>query len=378
MADMNMESWTNHKRFGPLNLAAMIAWLAVSWFIVGDFPLQELSSTFQLITWIALAIYFLGMHLIWGSGLENIKLGILGRSLMLIALLALTWFQNNSVYLVLTIVFAGNLPYFLSLAKSCVFIIFLHIALSLLWSQRWHDDGFWFYSLSYLGFSIFALFSSYIAKRERKLRHELDLANNKLVATQRLLTESAIESERLRIARDLHDSLGHHLTALSLQLEVAHHVPENKVKEHVDKAQALTKLLLSDVRQVVTDMRSLPTHNFRDSIEQMIASSSVHIELDMDANFLSGTPVISETFYRLCQEIITNSNRHSKTKVLKLSFRETDDAWQLRADDSSTQHFDLKTGAGIKGMRERVEHCGGTFNLSTGSGFSYQIVIPKP
>src|SRR5207244_2713563 len=59
----------------------------------------------------------------------------------------------------------------------------------------------------------------------------------------------------LRIARDLHDLLGHHLAALSINLEVARHMTGGEAREQIEKSQAVTKLLLSDVRDVVSRMR---------------------------------------------------------------------------------------------------------------------------
>ena len=78
----------------------------------------------------------------------------------------------------------------------------------------------------YLGFQMFALFTSYTALSEARAREELAQVNAELRATQALLAESSRTNERMRIARELHDLLGHHLTALSLNLEVASHVSE--------------------------------------------------------------------------------------------------------------------------------------------------------
>src|SRR3546814_12036878 len=77
-------------------------------------------------------------------------------------------------------------------------------------------------------------------------------SNSELRATRALLAESSRLSERMRISRELHDLLGHHLTALSLNLEVATHVSSGKAQEHVRQAHTLAKLLLTDVREAVS------------------------------------------------------------------------------------------------------------------------------
>lgn len=95
----------------------------------------------------------------------------------------------------------------------------------------------------------------WLARSERDAREELARANAELVARQSLLAESSRIAERLRISRDLHDTLGHHLTALSLQLDVAARLASGQAAAHVREAHAITRLLLGDVRDVVSRMR---------------------------------------------------------------------------------------------------------------------------
>jgi signal transduction histidine kinase len=77
----------------------------------------------------------------------------------------------------------------------------------------------------YLGFQVLALFSCFVTAREATARASLDQANRELQATRELLASTARLAERERISRELHDTLGHHLTALSLNLEAAKHLP---------------------------------------------------------------------------------------------------------------------------------------------------------
>src|SRR5205807_1519190 len=111
------------------------------------------------------------------------------------------------------------------------------------------------YALVYFAFSLFSLFSMHVAHSEMEARKALAEANAELRMTTELLEISSRTSERLRIARDLHDLLGHHLTALSLNLEVASHLAAGEAKESVEKSQAITKELLADVRAVVSRLR---------------------------------------------------------------------------------------------------------------------------
>ena len=110
-------------------------------------------------------------------------------------------------------------------------------------------------SLLYAGFSGFVFVTSLVARQQAQAREEQRRLNAELRATRALLAESARINERTRISRELHDLLGHHLTALSLNLEVAGHLTDGKAQEHVNQAHTLAKLLLSDVREAVSHLR---------------------------------------------------------------------------------------------------------------------------
>jgi signal transduction histidine kinase len=116
---------------------------------------------------------------------------------------------------------------------------------------------------AFAGFQMFAITTAWLARSESLARQDLARANAELHATRALLAENSRVAERLRIACDLHDTLGHHLTALSLQLEVASRLAENQAAEHVLEAHAITRLLLSDVRDVVSPAARQQPHRPR-------------------------------------------------------------------------------------------------------------------
>src|SRR5262245_30845840 len=103
-----------------------------------------------------------------------------------------------------------------------------------------------------LAFQLFAFITASIARSEARARNELAHTNAELRATRELLAESSRISERSRISDELHDVIGHNLTALNIHLEVARHLAEGKALAHVQKSQALAKILLQDVRNVIS------------------------------------------------------------------------------------------------------------------------------
>ena len=109
---------------------------------------------------------------------------------------------------------------------------------------------------AYLPFQLIADAAARLLAEETAARERLAAANAELEATRELLAQSTRIAERARIARDLHDLLGHHLTALSLNLEIASHLTEGDARVRVETAQSVTKLLLGDVRGVVGALRA--------------------------------------------------------------------------------------------------------------------------
>jgi signal transduction histidine kinase len=99
-----------------------------------------------------------------------------------------------------------------------------------------------------LAFQLFAFITAAVARSESNARNELAGINAELRATRELLAESSRIRERSRISDELHDVIGHNLTALNIHLEVAKHLANGKAVEHVQKSQALAKILLQDVR----------------------------------------------------------------------------------------------------------------------------------
>lgn len=226
----------------------------------------------------------------------------------------------------------------------------------------------------FLGFSSFAFVTSLVGLREASARMELDRLNSELRATRELLTESTRIAERVRIARELHDLVGHHLTALSLNLETASHLAEGKTKECVDRAQSLAKLLLSDVREVVGQMRhgdELDLSQALKSLVQDMPRPSVHLELPEE--FTVRNPQRAQVILRCVQEIITNAVRHARAGNLWIRFEQGRDGLLLSARDDGRGAARVKPGHGLTGMGERLRQLGGTLNWESGSGVGFRL-----
>ena len=158
---------------------------------------------------------------------------------------------------ILLLIIAGLLPWMFSVVPAMSWLlgqnVFLAVTISMIPGVSFADAAL--AAGLFLGISLFAFMSSVVALRQHTARDELRMVNSELHATQALLAENTRIAERVRIARELHDLVGHHLTALTLNLEVATHLANGKALEHVQQAHSLARLLLADVREVVSDMR---------------------------------------------------------------------------------------------------------------------------
>jgi len=234
---------------------------------------------------------------------------------------------------------------------------------------------------SFGGFQLFALAMASLTSRERRAREALAQANRELHATRALLAETSRIGERLRISRDLHDTLGHHLTALSLQLDVASRLADGKAAGHVQQAHAITRLLLSDVRDVVSQLRSSGRFDLAEAIRALAAESgplAIHLNLpdalDIDEE------AQADALLKCVQEIITNTTRHAGARNLWIHVEPNAEGIALYARDDGRCAGALALGNGLTGMRERFEEYAGRvdFRASDGRGFEVHGFMPKP
>src|SRR5260221_4533836 len=124
---------------------------------------------------------------------------------------------------------------------------------------------------TYVAFQVLALFSCFLAASEAGARSELARVNRELRATGELLANTSRMAERERISRELHDALGHHLTALSLNLEAASHMARDNTLVQIQRAQSVTKLLLSDLRDVVSALRGEDPIELAQALRTLVA-----------------------------------------------------------------------------------------------------------
>jgi signal transduction histidine kinase len=230
-----------------------------------------------------------------------------------------------------------------------------------------------------LAFQLFAFITASVAKSESQARSALVRTNAELRATRELLAESSRISERSRISDELHDVIGHNLTALNIHLEVARHLADGKALDHVLKSQSLAKILLKDVREVVSAFSGNEKIDVTKAVEALVEGlpyPRIHLSLAGDLKLKDS--VRAHTLLRCIQEIITNTLRHSGAQNLWLEVYEVDGGVEVRARDDGRGTKSVEPGQGISVMRRRFERIGGSLQVKSdlGEGFAVNAWMP--
>lgn len=230
----------------------------------------------------------------------------------------------------------------------------------------------------YPGFQAFGALVVLTARRETEARQELAETHAELRSTVALLEAASRDAERMRIARDLHDVVGHKLTALVLELEVSTHlVPDGEAADHVARARSVAKDLLEDVRSAVAQMR-LTSDDLRPALAELARNApGLIVAIDVEPS-LEVTGDRAQAIVRCVQEAITNTLRHGDATSLDVTVAADRAEVLVRAADDGRGSPRIVPGNGLTGMRERLESLGGTLAVrsSPREGFVIEGRLP--
>ncbi len=238
-----------------------------------------------------------------------------------------------------------------------------------------------------------------LARANEALKAEIEAHKQAEAARLELLQQlvTAQEAERHRIARELHDQMGQHLTALSLGLKMLKDVtPEaSPARERLHQLQKLTDLIGKEVHHLALELRptaldDLGLHTtLVNYVEAWSGRSGVEVDFHSSGLDTQRLPAPLETaLYRIVQEGLTNVLKHAQARRVSLIlYRSADQVHAILEDDG--RGFDIEavmnaTGAagrlGLLGMRERVALVGGTLTLEStpGNGTTIFVRIPLP
>jgi len=236
--------------------------------------------------------------------------------------------------------------------------------------------------------------------RELALAHTAkDASNAKLAAAHSRLQEYSAQVEELsvirernRIAREIHDTLGHALTLLSVQLETATQLEargDPRLHEELLQARQVAKACLTEVRHSVEALRPDDTSagSLQEQLRKLVAEfettcPETGITLDLEEATHPLNPEVCLTLYRCAQEALTNIRKHAHATKVLLRLSTSDEQVELTVLDNGQGcepiHEQSASGFGLRGMRERVALLDGRLSAGPqpGQGWRVEVVLP--
>ncbi|MBW4428285.1 MAG: sensor histidine kinase [Nostoc desertorum CM1-VF14] len=223
---------------------------------------------------------------------------------------------------------------------------------------------------------------------EQKTRKQLSVAHEQLQQYALQIEDLAAVQERNRIAREIHDSLGHSLTALNVQIQTVVRlwsVDPTSAESFLAQAQRLGEMAMKEVRQSVSALREDVRED--QPLEEAIASlvedfrqgTGLSPSSKITLEVIVPLPIV-KTLYRIVQEALTNICKYAQATEVKIQVIATNDSVNLLIEDNGKGFSvnEKRTGFGITGMQERVAALEGYFHLETEPGSGCKITVELP
>ncbi|ALS99575.1 sensor histidine kinase [Lacimicrobium alkaliphilum] len=367
------------KRFDVESLSALLTWALVAGSSVYFLQRQLSWDHWRLLSAIAGYLLFIGLFLamIRDKAYRHDKAVrwtlLFTLMVLVVGLYLLVPYSYGAILMVLA---SAMVPHLLSFKLAVWLSPLWSLPLYLVLRFYWQEEYAGITSLLFWSFNLFALIMMNTALREQRARARAEEVNRELMATQALLSQASKQAERTRIARNIHDLLGHHLTALSINLQVAQRKTEGDVRLLMEQCHSIASLLLSDVREAVSDMREGESINLEQALKLLtenVPRLQVALKLNAQVSDISQANMIL-----MCvRESLTNSLKHGSADKMWIELDKRSGWLHLSIKDNGGA-AEYSPGNGLKGVRERAEALGGKAGFDVvASGFLTRISWPE-
>jgi signal transduction histidine kinase len=227
-----------------------------------------------------------------------------------------------------------------------------------------------------LSFIIVGFVITSLVSAQRKQRQELAQANQQLLEHSVTLEQLATSRERNRLSRELHDTLAHTLSGLSVQLDALQTTWKQmpaKAGKMVEDMLGITRRGLEETRRTVKDLRATPLEELglaqavRALAEDASRRNNFHLELQIPRRLPEFPPEVEHCFYRVAQEGLENIARHANAKTAWLTLTARKTSLELTLRDDGAGFYPAQVNAqerfGLRLMRERAELIGASFEI---------------
>jgi signal transduction histidine kinase len=203
--------------------------------------------------------------------------------------------------------------------------------------------------------------------------------------------DRAVAEERTRIARELHDAIGHSVAVMTVQTSAVRrllHGGQQKERAALETVEATGREAMAEMRKIVGVLRSgdeapdlapPPSLAQLDRLADNFRHAGLTVDMEIAGDPAAVAPGLSATVYRVVQESLTNSLKHAAARRVRVLIECRPDRLEVTVtDDGRGGAADPAKGAGLTGMRERVKVYGGTLlaGPAAGGGFTVHAVLP--
>ena len=219
----------------------------------------------------------------------------------------------------------------------------------------------------------------------RKTNQDLENANHQLKEYAKITERMGETKERNRLAREIHDTLGHTLTGISVGIDACIAMVElapAEAKAHLERISEVARNGLLEIRRSVNELKpdALERLGLESSITKMITDmksvTDMQIFFDCRIRPLKFDEDEESAIYRVIQESLTNAMRHGKASRVRIVMERQEDTAVLTINDNGIGCGEIKNGFGTKHIMERIGMLNGTVEFKSENGFSVIARIP--
>lgn len=233
--------------------------------------------------------------------------------------------------------------------------------------------------------------TSVLVRHLRQQNDALEEANAQLRYQATTQIELTISRERNRMARELHDTLAHTLSGLTVQLQTVKaywEIEPTTSQEMLTDALATTRQGLNETRRALKSLRAAPLEDLglalaiRQLAKSTAERANLTLQLSIPEPLPTAVPEVDQCIYRVAQEAITNVGHHANAQTLSVDIKCDEQCTQLTVVDDGIGFDAGQTYPnhwGLEGMHERAQLVGGqlTIQSQSGGGTTVQLIIPE-
>jgi signal transduction histidine kinase len=233
---------------------------------------------------------------------------------------------------------------------------------------------------------VFIIVFTQLANNERQAREQLQKANQQLAEYAEQVAQLATMRERNRLAREVHDTLGHYLTVINVQLEVVTKLIDSnpaRAREAALKSKQLASEGLNEVRRSVSALRPTPLEDrpLPEAIRALIETSrdaGLMVTFEQTGLVRAVSPEIETVLYRAAQESLTNIRKHAHASAANVRLAYDSNAISLRVRDNGVGRKGSDDNVGLGALRERAAALNGTVLAENHleGGFLLEVTLP--